>query len=222
MSLFRLDASIREHGSASRSLADIVEQSWRTAATSPQPGDADVTRRDIGLHPLPADAWRHAATGSTLPEEQRSPIQRGAAALAAGLVDELVEADDLLFAVPLYNYGVAQQFKAYVDLVLTDPRMAPGPPSAIAGKPAVLVTVQGGNYDPGTPKEGWDHSTPWLRRILADVWGTDLTVVQRSFTFVGVVPALDQFADLAAGLRATAEAEAAVAGRALAAARVAS
>ena len=42
------------------------------------------------------------------------------AALAATLTDELVSADALLFAVPLYNFGVSQHFKTYVDLVITD------------------------------------------------------------------------------------------------------
>ena len=36
--------------------------------------------------------------------------------------DDLV-ADALLFAVPLYNFGVSQHFKTWVDMVITDPRM---------------------------------------------------------------------------------------------------
>ena len=60
--------------------------------------------------------------------------------------------------------------------------------------------MRGGAYGEGTPREGWDHSTSYLRRILADVWGADLTVVEREFTLVGVNPALDEFKDLAAEL----------------------
>jgi FMN-dependent NADH-azoreductase len=66
---------------------------------------------------------------------------------------------------------------------------------------AILVTVSGGNYGPGTPKEGWDHSTAWLQRILVDIFGLDLTTVDRRFTLVGVNPALDQFKDVAEELR---------------------
>lgn len=32
----------------------------------------------------------------------------------------------------------------------------------------------GVNYGPGTPKDSWAHLTPWLRRVLADLWGLDL------------------------------------------------
>ncbi len=74
----------------------------------------------------------------------------------------------------------------------------------------------GGNYAPGTPKEGWDHSTAWLRRVLEDVWGLDLRVVTRSFTLVGVNPALDAFTDSAAELKRTAETAAVRSGRELA------
>ncbi|TWH75068.1 FMN-dependent NADH-azoreductase [Modestobacter roseus] len=216
MSLFRLDASIRVEGSASRAIADIVEREWR--AGNP---DAPVTRRHVGTEPLPASAWGAAVAGSYLPADQRTPEQADALALAATLTDELVDAEALLLAVPLYNFGVSQHVKTWVDLVITDPRMGPRAEPPLAGKPAVLAVVRGGNYSAGTPREGWDHATAWLRRILADVWQLDLRVVEREFTLVGVNPALDAFTDLAAELKATAEHEAAEHGRLLSSARAA-
>ena len=216
MSLFRLDASIRVEGSASREIADIVEREWR--AGNP---DAPVTRRHVGTEPLPADAWGAAVAGSYLPVEQRTPEQADALALAATLTDELVDAEALLLAVPLYNFGVSQHVKTWVDLVITDPRMGPRAEPPLAGKPAVLAVVRGGNYSAGTPREGWDHATSWLRRILADVWRLDLRVVERDFTLVGVNPALDSFTELAAELKTTAEREATEHGRLLSSARVA-
>ncbi|MGY1740556.1 FMN-dependent NADH-azoreductase [Blastococcus sp. SYSU D00868] len=207
MSLFRLDASIRVEGSASREIADIVEAGWRAGDPS-----APVVRRHLGTEPVPATAWGAAVAGSGLLPDRRSPEQAEAVALAATLTDELLDAEALLFAVPLYNFGVSQHFKTWVDLVLTDPRMAPGGESPLAGRPAVLVTVRGGNYSAGTPREGWDHATGWMRRILADVWQLDLRVVEREFTLVGVNPALDSFTDVAAELKAAAEREAAVHG----------
>ncbi|QQD76178.1 NAD(P)H-dependent oxidoreductase [Curtobacterium sp. YC1] len=211
MTLFRLDASIRTEGSASRALGDIVETEWSAAHA-----DAPVTRRHVGTDPVPATAWADAVAASVTPESERTPAQVAAVTLASELTDELTSADALLFAVPLYNFGVSQHFKSYVDLVLTDPRMAAGAAPATAGKPAVLVTVQGGNYSAGTPREGWDHATAWMRRILEDVWQLDLDVVTREFTLVGVNPALDQFTELADELRVRAEDQAARHGRALA------
>jgi len=117
VTLFRLDASIRTHGSASREIADIVEEEWLAA----HPGDL-VERRHIGVDILPATAWAAAVTAGPTPPEARTAEQRDAVALAATLVDELLAADAILFAVPLYNFGVSQHFKTYIDLVCTDPR----------------------------------------------------------------------------------------------------
>jgi FMN-dependent NADH-azoreductase len=208
VTLFRLDASIRTHGSASREIADIVEEEWLAA----HPGDR-VERRHIGVDTLPSTAWAAAVTAGMTAPPERTAEQRQAVALAATLVDELLSADAVLFAVPLYNYGVSQHFKTYIDIVSTDPR-AFGTPF-LAGKPVVLATVRGGAYGGGTPREGWDHSTSYLRRILADCWGADLSLVEREFTLVGVVPDLDPFTEPAAQMHAGALRAAREAGRAL-------
>lgn len=194
MTLFRLDASIRADGSASRELADVVESEWRRRHP-----EEDIVRREIGTRPLPSDAWGLAVSTLGTDPAALSPAQRDARDLATSLVDELHSADALLLAVPLYNFGVSQHIKSWIDLVSTDPR-AMGDTGLVAGKPTVLVTVRGGAYGPGTPREGWDHSTGYLRRILADQWGADLTLVEREFTLAGVNPALDEFRDLAGRL----------------------
>lgn len=215
MSLFRLDASIRSDGSHSRALADIVESAWRDGHP-----DAKVTRRHIGTEPLPSTLWAQAVVGSQTPEDDRSPEQRDAVAMAATLASEVLDADALLFAVPLYNFGVSQHFKAWVDVALTDPRLSSQAGKALAGRPAVLAMIRGGAYGAGTPREGWDHATGWIRRILEDVWGLDLKVVEREFTLVGVNPALDEFKELAATMRKEAEKIALDHGRSLAGATV--
>ncbi|SNY71287.1 FMN-dependent NADH-azoreductase [Paractinoplanes atraurantiacus] len=208
MTLFRLDASIRIDGSTSREIADIVEQEWLAS----HPGDK-VVNRHIGAEPIPATAWGNAVAAGATDEAARTPDQREAVALAKTLADELISADAILFAVPLYNYGVSQHFKTYVDLLLTAPD-AFGQPF-LKGKPVVLATVRGGAYGAGTPREGWDHSTPYLKRVIADVWGADLTIVEREFTLVGSNPALDQFTDAAAAMHAEALDAAREAGKAL-------
>jgi FMN-dependent NADH-azoreductase len=208
MNLFRLDASILPGTSASTEIADVIEAEW----TAGRPG-SPVVRRHLGLNPLPADAWALATTAGFTREADRSPAQREALALATELAAELEDAEAVLLAVPLYNYGVSQHFKAWTDLVIAGAGAAN---AVLKDKPAVLVTVRGGGYGPGTPREGWDHSTPYLRRILADMWGADLTVIERELTLAGVNPALDDFKDLAAQLHSAALTAARDAGKALA------
>jgi FMN-dependent NADH-azoreductase len=200
MTLFRLDASIRTEGSVSREIADLVEESWREGHPTEK-----IVRRHIGTEPIPSTYWAAAVNAPYTPTEKLSDEQKAATALATTLVDELASADALLFAVPLYNFGVSQHFKTYVDLVNTDPRMGAGGEPLLKGKPAELVTVRGGSYGPGTPRDGWDHSTSWIRRILEDVWQVNLSVVETEFTLAGVNPALDAFKDIAAQLRSESE-----------------
>jgi FMN-dependent NADH-azoreductase len=199
MSLYRLDASFRVEGSFSRQFGDVVENEWR--ATNP---DETIVRRDIGVDPIPATYWAAAVTAGFTPADQISDEQKAASALAAELADEVLGADALLFDVPLYNYGVSAYFKTWVDLIVTDPRMSAGVQQPLNGKPAVLVTVRGGGYGAGTPRAGWDHATPYMVRILQDLWGLDLRVVERELTLVGVNPAMDSLKDVADQMHAEA------------------
>jgi FMN-dependent NADH-azoreductase len=215
MTLLRIDASILGPISASKELADLVLAEW--AAERP---DEEVVTRHLGTDPLPADAWAIAVDAAhNTPEDQRSAAQEAAGALAKELHDELVSADAVVLAFPLYNWGVSAHVKSWIDLVIAGAVVAGGTSAdrVLDGKPVVLLTTRGGNYSAGSPKEGWDHSTPYLRRVLADAWGADLTVVEREFTLVGIKPELDRFAELGAQLREAAHEAAATAGKALAA-----
>ncbi len=209
MTLLRIDASILGAASASSELADLVLAEW----TAERPDEKVVTRH-LGAEPLPSDAWATAIGAGYTPEDQRSDAQKAAVALAKDLHDELTSADAVVLAFPLYNWGISQHVKTWLDLVIAGGQA--GAP-ILQGKPVVLLSTRGGNYSKGTPKEGWDHSTPFLRRVITEVWGADLTVVEREFTLVGVNPALDQFAELGAQLKKEAHEAATAAGKALAA-----
>ncbi|MEE2040773.1 NAD(P)H-dependent oxidoreductase [Nocardiopsis sp. CT-R113] len=209
MNLFRLDASILPTVSSSAEIADLAEAEW--TAAHPQ---GAVTRRHLGTDPLPADAWALATTGAGTAEDDRSPAQQQSLALAAELAAELQEADTVILAVPLYNYGVSQHFKAWVDLVIA----GAGPTTPLLkGTPTVLATTLGGGYGPGSPREGWDHSTPYLERVIADIWQADLTLIKRELTLAATTPGMEALKDLAEQEHTRALAGAREAGRVLAA-----
>ena len=209
MSLLRVDASIQGPRSAGSALADRVLD--RFTAARP---DVPVVRRHLGQEPLPATAWADAIAGSFAPDADRSDAQREALALAEQLAAELQGATGAVLALPFYNFGVSQHVKTWFDLALAG---APHGARLLDGTPVVAVLTRGGAYGAGTPREGWDHSTDYLRRVLVDVWGADLTLVEREFTLVGVNPALDEFTEVAELMRKNAEEAAATAGESLAA-----
>ena len=98
MTLLRVDSSIRTEGSVSREVADSLEEAWSRRHPGP------VVRRDLGRDPLPAEAWAAAVTAGYTPEAARSPQQRAAVAFATGLADEVLAADAIVVAAPLYNF----------------------------------------------------------------------------------------------------------------------
>jgi FMN-dependent NADH-azoreductase len=206
--VLRIDSSIQGPVSASSELADLTE-----AAFLAERPDATLTRRHLGADPLPADAWAAAATAGYVPAEHRTEAQTAALALAGQLADELRTSDAVILALPLYNYGVSQHVKTWIDLAIAGGALGE---RFLDGKPVILLTTRGGFYGPGAPREGWDHNTSYLTRILADLWGAGLTVVEREFTLVGVNPALDEFTETAAILKKAAHEAARAAGRALA------
>jgi FMN-dependent NADH-azoreductase len=208
--ILRVDSSFRTEGSVSRALADSAQTAWRA-----HHGDGVVTRRDLGAKPLPAEAWGLAVGANFTPEADRTVEQLEALALVRTLGDEILEADTVLVAAPLYNFGVPQFLKTWIDLLISDPRLGPGS-AALTGKPAVLLIARGGGYGEGTPRHGWDHATPYLERIFRDNFGMDLTTIAAELTLAGVNPALADFIGIAEQSLATAHVEAAAHGRRLA------
>ncbi|ROS75460.1 FMN-dependent NADH-azoreductase [Cellulomonas sp. PhB143] len=209
MTVLRVDASIQGPQSASSALADLVT----AEITAARPEETLVTRH-LGADPLPATALGAAVGGAWTPEEARTPEQVEALGLAATVTGELREADAVVLAFPLYNWGVSQHAKAWIDLAIAGGELGD---RLLDGTPTVLITTRGGAYGPGMPKEEWEHSIGYLRRILVDVWGADLTVVERDLTLVGVNPAMDGLREEGAMALKAAESAAADAGRVLAA-----
>ena len=208
MTVLRIDASIQGPNSASSELADLAEAEW--LAVRPE---TTFVRRHVGADPLPADAWSLALQAKWLPEDQHTEEQRRAIALATTLAGELRRAEAVILALPLYNWGVSQHTKTWIDLAIAGGDHGE---RLLDGKPALVLTTRGGGYGPGTPREGWDHNTAYLRRIIADVWGADLTLIERELTLAGVNPAMDALIEPAALLKKAAHEAATHAGHALA------
>jgi FMN-dependent NADH-azoreductase len=83
MRFFRLDASLRVEGSATRALTDAVEQERLREYP-----DAQILRRDLSGNPLPP-VWPAAVAASmSTPGHARTEEDIAATALAGELVDE--------------------------------------------------------------------------------------------------------------------------------------
>ena len=182
--LLHIDSSLFAENSVSKEVAGTFRETW----AKEHPG-GEVVYRDLGAEPVPGLTEAVLVAGFT-PEEQRTPEQRAALELRDQLLNEVLEADAYLFAVPMYNWGVPAALKAWLDQVLVQGKTLGVEPSPLAGRPATVVLSYGGGYFPGAPREGWDHVQPFLETLLVKALGLDVRFVTVQLTLAERVPAM--------------------------------
>lgn len=163
--ILHIDSSPRGDRSHSRQLAKTFITGWQAL----HPEDS-VIYRDLRQSAIPHVTEEWIAAGFTPPEAQTPEIKE-VLALSEELVDEFLAADRYVFSVPMYNFSVPSNFKAYVDqivrvgrtfTVLQDGRWK----GLVEGKKILFITTRGGDYPVGSPYESWDCQTPFLRTIF--------------------------------------------------------
>ena len=93
------------------------------------------------------------------------------------LIDELKQADVIVFGLPMYNFGVPSQLKAYFDHIaragVTFKYTDKGPVGLLTGKKVYVFAARGGLYA-GTPL---DTQTSYVRDFLRFLGMTDVEFV---------------------------------------------
>ena len=165
--ILHLNSSIYgDAGQSSRLAAEFIDRF---------PG-ARVISRDLAVQPLPhLDAERFGALLAK--PDARTPAQQRVVEQSDALVAELKAADTIVLGLPMYNFGVPSQLKAYFDHVaragVTFRYTANGPEGLLTGKKAYVFAARGGLYL-GTPR---DTQTGYVREFLAFLGITDVEFV---------------------------------------------
>jgi FMN-dependent NADH-azoreductase len=98
--------------------------------------------------------------------EERTVAQHAVVAYSDNLIDELKQADVIVLGLPMYNFGVPSQLKAYFDHIarvgITFKYTDKGPVGLLTGKKAYVFAARGGVYA-GTPL---DTQTSYVRDFL--------------------------------------------------------
>ena len=109
--------------------------------------------------------------------EERDAEQAAVVAYSDALIDELREADIIVLGLPMYNFGVPSQLKAYFDHIaragVTFKYTEKGPVGLLTGKKAYVFATRGGIYA-GTPL---DTQSSYVRDFLRFVGITDVQFV---------------------------------------------
>ncbi|MDH1441030.1 FMN-dependent NADH-azoreductase [Pseudomonas sp. GD03721] len=156
-----IESSARQQGSVSRELTRQFIGNWQAAHPADQ-----IQIRDLAVEPVPhLDAT--LLGGWMTPSEQQNDAEKAALARSNQLTDELLAADVLVLAAPMYNFAIPSTLKAWLDHVLragvTFKYTETGPQGLLTGKRAFVLTARGGIY----AGSGLDHQEPYLRQALA-------------------------------------------------------
>jgi FMN-dependent NADH-azoreductase len=134
----------------------------------------DVVVRDLARDPVPhLDAERFGAFLAK--PGARTAQQQAVIDYSDRLIGELREADTIVIALPMYNFGVPSMLRAYFDHVaragVTFKYTEKGPVGLLTGKKAYIFVTRGGVY-------GEKHAhTDYVRDFLAFLGITDVTFI---------------------------------------------
>jgi FMN-dependent NADH-azoreductase len=178
--LLKLDSSPMGDHSISRKLTTKFAEIW--LQTHPE---GTVIERDLTTLNLPVvDAsWVGAAF---TPEASRTAAQTKALAASDSLINDLQQADEYVFGVPMHNFSIPSTLKLWIDQIVRAGKTfsydATGPKGWLTGKKATLLLASGGEYGKGSAMASFDFVAPYLQTVLRFIGITDVTIIAASGT----------------------------------------
>lgn len=169
--LLQINSSIFSNDGHSSQLANQFVAAWRAK----NPATRHVVR-DLASNPQPhLDAQRVSAFFAD--PDQRTAEQHAFVAESDALIAELKQADIIVLGLPMYNFGIPSQLKAYFDQIaragVTFRYTENGPEGLLPGKKVYVFATRGGLYA-GTPM---DSQTAYVESFLRFLGISDIEFV---------------------------------------------
>ena len=169
MKILQIKSSVFNGNGQSSRLADEF-----VARLREQHPETRLTHRDLVADPVPHLDGARAGAFFAKPEE-RSAEQRAVIAYSDALIDELRRADVLVLGLPMYNFGVPSQLKAWFDHIArageTFKYTEKGAVGLLTGKKAYVFATRGGVYGDN------DAQTQFVRQFLGFIGISDVEFV---------------------------------------------
>jgi FMN-dependent NADH-azoreductase len=154
-SLLQINASINNGNGESSRLANQFVAAFHKS----RPKATIVVRDVAAADPVPHLNAERFGAFITKPEA-RSAAQHAVVAYSDTLINELKQADVIVLGLPMYNFGVPSQLKAYFDhiarLGVTFEYTEKGPVGKLTGKKVYVFAARGGVY----ARDGVNEGTP--------------------------------------------------------------
>ncbi|HEX3635417.1 MAG TPA: NAD(P)H-dependent oxidoreductase [Paraburkholderia sp.] len=202
MKIMHVDASAKRERSNSRALSRYFLERLRDEGVDIEVDYLDVT---VDTPPHVNEAF---AIAIYTPPDERTPAMKATLAASDALCKRLLDADALLFAMPMYNWSMPSAFKAFIDSItrteLTYVNAEDGHiEGQLARQKVLFITTRGADVRAGTPYAAMDALTPALKAAFGF-----LGVADPSFVDAQPLQFSDQAARLDALERARAELDA--------------
>jgi FMN-dependent NADH-azoreductase len=170
--LLVVETSPRGGFSISRNMTRRFVDAWLAAHPGGEIVYRDLAQTDLAFVTAP---WLQAYF---TPPEEHSPEMRQALHLSDQLVAEVLAADHIVIATPVYNYNVPAALKAWIDhIVRKGMTLGFDGQGLVERKKATVLLASGGIYTEGSPIRDRDIATLYLRLILNVIGITDVTFV---------------------------------------------
>jgi FMN-dependent NADH-azoreductase len=173
--LLQIDSSPRAASVSSRLAAAFV------ACWKQQNANGTVVHHNVSNENIP---YLDDATAEAFldPAAAPSPKRTRILAVSDRLVDELLAADVLVLAAPMWNLSIPASLKAWIDLIVREGRTFAFTESGVAplvppGKRVFIFSARGGAYPAGSPMQALDFQEPYLRAILGIIGLTDVEFI---------------------------------------------
>lgn len=160
MRILQVNASARSQGAQSTELANAIVAKLRAKHPT-----AEVNVRDLARDPVPMldeEALQALFTAA----EKRTPNQTARVAVDDRVIAQVQAADILVLGVPMYNFTISVQLKAWIDALaragVTFRYTAQGPEGLLKGKKVYVALARGGLHR-GTEA---DSQVPYLKTVL--------------------------------------------------------
>jgi FMN-dependent NADH-azoreductase len=186
--LLHLDSSPMGEQSVSRDLSQHFTQQW----LAKNPGGRVITRDLSEIAIAPVDlAWVAAIH---TPTAEQTSEQKALLTTSEAFLQELKQADEYVFGVPMHNFSIPSSLKLWIDQICrpgeTFSYVDGRPKGLLVGKKATVLMASGGMYDEGTAMASLNHVKPYLQSVLGFIGITDLTFLATGGTMAlrGVGP----------------------------------
>lgn len=170
--LLVVETSARGSASISRQLTKRFSSNWQKSNPT-----GKIVTRDLAIDELPHVTMPWLSAYFTPPHAQ-TPEMTAQLRLSDTLVAEVLAADELVIATPVYNYNIPASLKAWVDhIVRKGTTLGFDGKGLLSDKKATVIIASGGVYSGNSPIEHLNFAPRYLESILNVLGITDVTII---------------------------------------------